>query len=239
MVPNNSLPHKVEVSWDDALSGNFPETPAQRVFRNTVIAVAAQAQAAFPEANGRVERARDLVLGGAVARNADGTFTVRSQSSRGQSYTVDGEGVCHCPDAEKGQLQCKHLIATWIWRKARTVLEHQLASTGHGQHQIAPPEEATKAEAPVSSPLPEAPASCNVYVDIAGRKVQLTLRDSDEQRLLVRLERLLQPFPAEEDGAQEPPEGWCAKHGVQMKLNRNDKGTWWSHKTAQGWCHGK
>jgi hypothetical protein len=56
--------------------------------------------------------------------------------------------------------------------------------------------------------------------------------------LLARLERLLQRFPAEEESEQEPPEGWCAKHGVQMKLNHNQKGSWWSHKTTEGWCHG-
>jgi hypothetical protein len=25
---------------------------------------------------------------------------------------------------------------------------------------------------------------------------------------------------------------------VQMKLNHNQKGSWWSHKTTEGWCHG-
>jgi hypothetical protein len=87
--------------------------------------------------------------------------------------------------------------------------------------------------------LPEAPASCNVHVTLAGRKVQLTLRDSDEARMLARLEALLTRFPAEDEPTQEPPEGWCSKHGVQMKLNHNAKGTWWSHKTTDGWCHGK
>jgi hypothetical protein len=62
-------------------------------------------------------------------------------------------------------------------------------------------------------PLPEAPASCNVYVTVAGRKVQMTLRDRDEQRLLARLEQLLQRFPAEDEAEQEPPEGWCTKYG--------------------------
>ena len=79
----------------------------------------------------------------------------------------------------------------------------------------------------------------NVYVTVYGRKVQLTLRDSDEQCLLARLEQLLKRFPAEKEGEPEPPEGWCSKHRVQMKLNHNAKGAWWSHKTAAGWCHGK
>jgi hypothetical protein len=71
--------------------------------------------------------------------------------------------------------------------------------------------------------------------------VQVTLRDNDEQRLLARLEALLQRFPAEEEpeGEQARPEGWCSKHGVQMKLRNGEHGSWWSHKTPQGWCKGK
>ena len=87
---------------------------------------------------------------------------------------------------------------------------------------------------PVST-LPEAPASANVHVTMAGRTVQVTLRDSDEQRLLARLEALLQRFPAEEEprGEQASPEGWCNKHGVQMKLRNGAHGAWWSHKTPR------
>ena len=90
--------------------------------------------------------------------------------------------------------------------------------------------------------LPEAPASCNVYVTLAGRKVQVTLRDSDEQRMLARLEALLTRFPVEDEpeGEQGQPEGWCSKHGVQMKQQHGkDGGTWYSHKTADGWCKGR
>ena len=35
------------------------------------------------------------------------------------------------------------------------------------------------------------------------------------------------------------PEGWCAKHGVQMRQNHKDGRSWWSHKTAEGWCKGR
>ena len=88
--------------------------------------------------------------------------------------------------------------------------------------------------------LPEAPASVNVYVEISGRKVQVTLRDTDETRLLARLDALLQRFPVEEATAGAPPEGWCTTHGVQMTQHHNAKGSWWSHKLADGtWCRGK
>jgi hypothetical protein len=80
---------------------------------------------------------------------------------------------------------------------------------------------------------------------LAGRKVQLTLRDQDEQRLLARLERLLQRFPVAEvteapeetaqPTAQPQGEHWCRTHQAYMK-----KRPWggYSHKTAEGWCHG-
>jgi cyclophilin family peptidyl-prolyl cis-trans isomerase len=114
----------IEMDWQDILDTKpFPESPARQLFTNTIISVAAQAKAALPEANGRVDRARDLVLGGLVSRNADGTFTVYSQSERGKSYTVTEKG-CQCPDAEKNS-PCKHLISTWVWRKSHKVLEQQ------------------------------------------------------------------------------------------------------------------
>jgi hypothetical protein len=46
------------------------------------------------------------------------------------------------------------------------------------------------------------------------------------------------PAPAAEAPAQTPPEGWCAVHQAQMKSRHNATGSWWSHKTADGWCRG-
>jgi hypothetical protein len=81
---------------------------------------------------------------------------------------------------------------------AKTKLEATtVPQNGHTEHQpvsARPPGEASTA-------LPEAPASANVHVTLAGRTVQVTLRDSDEQRLLARLEALLQRFPVDTSGA--------------------------------------
>jgi hypothetical protein len=38
-------------------------------------------------------------------------------------------------------------------------------------------------------------ASANCYIEIAGRRVQLTLRDRDEDQLLARMAKLLERFP--------------------------------------------
>jgi hypothetical protein len=58
--------------------------------------------------------------------------------------------------------------------------------------------------------------------------VQVTLRDSDETRLLARLEALLQRFPVDtptQDSAT-PQTPVCAWHGA-MKESTKAKGTWY------------
>ena len=76
----------------------------------------------------------------------------------------------------------------------------------------------------------------------------MTLRDTDETRLLARLEAVLRRFPVEAAGqpsavpaaAQPTPEGWCLRHATQMKLNHGkDASTWYSHKVDGAWCKGK
>jgi hypothetical protein len=87
-------------------------------------------------------------------------------------------------------------------------------------------------------PLPEAPASVNVHLTVSGRQIQLTLRDSDEHRLLARLDAVLQRFPVEATLADATPQ--CPRHGVPLKLNTKGGRSWWSHRTADGqWCKGK
>jgi hypothetical protein len=95
---------------------------------------------------------------------------------------------------------------------------------------------------PAPQPLPEAPASVNCFLQIAGRQVQLTLRDHDEGRLLERLQVVLKAYPAPQPSvatASQGQEGFCAKHGQQMKLNEKNGQSWWSHMSANGWCKGR
>lgn len=120
---------KIEMSWDDVFDGKpFPQSDARRLFCETVETVFTQASQALPQLNGRIEKGRDLVLTSAVVRNQDGTFTVQSQCEPGKNYTVNGSS-CDCPDAQNREIQCKHLIATWLWRKARKVIEQQQSET--------------------------------------------------------------------------------------------------------------
>ena len=98
---------------------------------------------------------------------------------------------------------------------------------------------------PAPPALPEAPASVNVHITIAGRQVQLTLRDADEGRLLQRLQAVLQqyPAPAKPPASQAPQgeaDGYCAIHETAMKLNVRDGHSWFSHRRDDGsWCKGK
>jgi hypothetical protein len=149
---------KVELTWDDMISGTFPPSP-KHLFAQAVLTEAAKAKAAIPHANGRVERARDLVLAGLVQRQPDARFQVASGTAKGKHYVVDRDGHCDCPDAGKVEGgRCKHLLATWIWRRARAAVEAQatngtvLPADGHDV-----PAEQPAADAPAVPALPSAP----------------------------------------------------------------------------------
>lgn len=164
------------------------------------------------------------------------------------------DGTCECRDFEKApENWCKHRIAYGIFKRATALVKERLAQFDAASNGTTTPAPEHVEEVPVAVPvqepvatpatpaLPEAPASCNVYVNIGGRNVQVTLRDTDEQHMLTRLETLLQRFPVvEEPKEHTQKEGWCSKHNVQMKLNHGKKGSWWSHKTNDGqWCNQK
>jgi hypothetical protein len=86
--------------------------------------------------------------------------------------------------------------------------------------------------------LPEAPASCNVYVMISGHKVQVTLRDSDEHHMLQRLAVVLEQFPAPEAPVSQAADvPHCPTHGALRQGKRGwfcptrlDDETWCTHR---------
>jgi hypothetical protein len=260
-----------EISWDDMWSGKpLPESPARKAYREAVAEIAEKAKATLPDCIGRVDSAVKIVLAGDVELLPDGTAKVASQSNGTTKYFIVN-GECSCKDYPKAPSNwCKHRIAAGLAKRARTLTQvklDQLNSASNGTTQPAtdqPQSEptTTTVEAPVEStpttpivetPMQsepgvathsEAPASCNTYVTIAGRKVQVTLRDSDEQRLLSRLEALLDRFPVEEEQDLEsasipPAEDWCSIHQVTMKRYSKGGRSWYSHMTANGWCNGK
>src|SRR5438132_1415121 len=177
-----------ELSWEEVSSPDFGSRAA---WRQAVAEIAAKAKAKLPECNGRVDSAVKIVLAGDVELLPDGTAKVASQSNGTTAYHVVN-GHCDCRDYEKAPHQfCKHRLSAAIARRAQEMTKAKVADT-NGQAE--PPSQPAQPEASTAS-LPEAPASVNVHIELAGRQVQLTLRDSDEGRLLARLEAVLQRFP--------------------------------------------
>ena len=215
-----------------------PDFGNRAVWREAVAAIAAKAYEKLPECNGRVEKAVALVLAGDVKLLADGTARVASQSNGQTIYRVVN-GHCECRDYEKAPHNfCKHRLSAAIAKRAQELVKAKLDAAPAKEAQMW---RSNTTPAP-TAPLPEAPASVNVHLELAGRQVQLTLRDSDEGRLLARLDAILQRFPLVVTPTSErapAAEGWCRKHGVQMRQNHKDGRSWWSHKTADGWCKGK
>ena len=222
-------------SWNGSGENHDFEPLTRKIFREAVSELAVKAKEALPDAvNGRVDKAVAIVLSGDVELMADGKAVVGSQSDAGLHYVYDGE--CECRDSDRPEIDgwCKHRIAVAIAKRANALARQRLQETLEPEQAINQPQSAS---------LPEAPASANVYLTIQGRKVQLTLRDHDENSLLTRMELLLNRFPEETPEATTPPEGWCPIHQVQMKRSKDGKGYY--HKAGEKpdgkaiWCRGK
>ena len=218
-----------EYDWERDTFTHHADHAARAAWRAAVAEVATKAHAKLPECNGRVDAAVKMVLAGDVELLAGGTAKVASQSHGETVYHVVN-GHCDCKDfARAPHSFCKHRLASAIARRAQELV----AGTGaSGQSAPAP------VEAPVEltayAPLPEAPASVNVRLDLGGREVQLTLRDSDEGHLLKRLEAVLARFPVATKPTDPTPQ--CPTHGA-MKPSTKGKGWYCPVKMADGtWC---
>jgi hypothetical protein len=221
-------------------------SPDRQTFRALVADIAARAKARLPEAvNGRIEAAVKLVLVQDVTPQEDGSILVGSSTEPLKTYRLVGT-ACECQDFTRGQAPdgwCQHRIAAGIAKRVRELLP-QVPEDSQGPGGVSPASTTPQPEGGgTTSALPEAPARVNCHLTIAGRQVQLTLRASDEERLLQRLQTILEryPVPTTAPQASSTAEGWCAKHGIQMQWNAGKEGRkgWWSHKTAEGWCKGR
>jgi SWIM zinc finger len=179
-----------EITWEEASAPGF-ETTTRQAWRQAVAEIAEKAKAKLPECSGRVESAVKIVLAGDVDLQADGTAKVASQSNGTTAYHVVN-GQCDCKDFAKAPHGfCKHRLAAAIARRAQELVKATVAAP---EGQTAAPGQSAQPEA-LGTPLPEAPASVNCHITIEGRQVQVTLRDTDETRLLRRLAALLRHYP--------------------------------------------
>lgn len=100
---------------------------------------------------------------------------------------------------------------------------------------------------PAPQACPEAAFSLTLKGTLDGHETLLTVRGQtaeEFQRNLTAVRGLLdqpQAPPQASSRAQGHGAGYCAKHGVPMKLNHGKDGsTWLSHKTPEGhWCKGR
>jgi hypothetical protein len=235
-------------------------------YREVVAQVDAKAREKLPQAvNGRIESAVKLVLAHDVHFCDDGTIEVGSASDPLKTYTLAGQ-ACDCQDFACGRALggwCQHRIAAGIAKRVGELLPPAPAPIPAPppvepwpDNDPEPEPEATvpATVAPVESPavlttLPEAPASVNCHLTIAGRQVQLTLRDTDESRLLARLEAVLARFPLPEAPAASQGQlsaaqhnaaamhrkvtDFCKIHNVAMKQTTKNGRSWWSHRVRR------
>ena len=213
-----------EITWEEASAPGF-ETTTRQAWRAAVAEIAVRAKATMPECNGRVDKAVAIVLNGDVELLADGHAKVASQSNGTTVYHIVN-GECTCKDFPKSPSGwCKHRIAAGLQKRATAKLAKATAAS-----QAAEPVQAR-------APLPEAPASVNVHLTVSDRQVQLTLRDSDEGRLLARRDAVLQRFPVAAKATDTTPQ--CPTHGA-MKPSTKGKGWYCPRKLTDGsWCKGK
>ena len=217
-----------EITWEEASAPGF-ETTTRQVWREAVAEIADKAKAKLPECSGRVDSAVKIVLAGDVELLADGTARVASQSSGSTAYHIIN-GHCDCRDYEKAPHNfCKHRLSAVIARRAQELIKVKLGA-------------ATPASQPAHvMPLPEAPVSITLKATLHGHEVMVTLRGVDFASVKVQVEQasewLSTQTPAQPARIEQ---GWCPKHGVGMKLNHGKNGsTWYSHRTAEGWCQGR
>ena len=125
-------------------------------------------------AAGRVDKAAELVIAGAVTLQG-GSATVKN--GKGKTYHINGQ--CDCPDYQHKKAPggwCKHRIAVALAKR------------------LAEAERMTTPSADTPTPLPEAPASANLKILLGTVPVMITLRDTDEERLMQRLDRFLKRY---------------------------------------------
>jgi hypothetical protein len=211
--------------WEsDSWTQRNGDHPARTAWRAAVEEIATKARAKLPECASRVTKAVTLVLNNDVELLADGTARVASQSHGNRSYYIV-HGHCDCTDfAQAPHSLCKHRLSAAIARRAQELVQAKLDAPANSQAT------STQLQAVPATPtpsLPEAPASVNCHILLAGRQVQITLRDTDESRLLARLAALLRQYPP----AQPPPQAAaqtpvCQWHGA-MKESTKAKGTWY------------
>jgi hypothetical protein len=216
----------------------------RHAFRTVVAAIAAKAEAKLPECNGRIAKATALVLAGDVELHEGGTATVYSATDPTRRYEL-GSGYCMCRDWEQApQHLCKHRLAAMMAKRVQELLpvEPPVEPWADNDPESDLPELAEAPAVPArpapAVPLPEAPVSITLKAMLHGHEVLVTLRGTDFASVREQVEAASQWLRSQTPApVVDVPQ--CPIHHVAMKENEKDGRTWFSHKTADGWCKGK
>jgi len=206
--------HKTAAEWALYARGDwfYGAMTSREHFRQVLESVAQKAKAVLPVAiNGRLESAVRLVLLDEIRPLEDGRIEVGSCSDPSKTYTLVGL-TCSCDDFAHGKAPlgwCKHRIGPGLHKRVKELL-------------AAEPVPGEKVLSPTPAALPEAPASVNVRLLVAGHEVQFTLRGLDEAEVLARLQAFLarqevQPLPTPAARTSRPSNGQNG-HG---RINRD------------------
>jgi hypothetical protein len=109
----------------------------QHSFREAVLAVAARAKAALPDAADRIDTAAALVLAGAVELLDDGRMARVGRPTDGSStYVVNGQ--CQCPEGPTAPEHfCTHRLAYGIAKRVSGLAAEPLTvQEGHGGGEV-------------------------------------------------------------------------------------------------------
>ena len=88
-------------------------------------------------------------------------------------------------------------------------------------------------------PLGQRSLPYTLKATLHGHEVMVTLRGTDFASVKAQVEDARQWLQAQ-SGQTTDDIPKCPRHGVALKLQRGKDGsTWYSHKTAEGWCKGK
>jgi hypothetical protein len=182
--PQAVNPSSCELSWDDALDGNFPPTRQQRMQQAALQAAEQlQEQADLPVTHDRLTKALDLVLSNAVVFHQNNTASVRSGS---RSYTV-ANGSCSCVDAKQRGARCKHQLAVEIHRRAAALIKEAPAASAPEAAAVVPLSAHTSAQWDVH----EAPTSACFKFRVHTMELTYTFRGVDDAELQARIAETL------------------------------------------------
>ncbi len=255
MVTNGATLNKQEVSWDEALGGPLPDTSHQQRLQQTVATVAATMDAPpYNTPREKLQKAMDLVLENKVQAHVDGLYTVQ-----GSTKTYDIGSDCPCPQGQRQKSKwCQHMVAVELWKRVQMRLYPSNGSNGQtwvdtamqNPHVNGAAYQSPESDYPAASHLEDwhkpahhwtdvlAPICHTVKYVVDGVEHCTVLRGDDMDEVMTQVKELTAVVKKGRESETIPTEDipYCDTHKVHFQRHSNDKGSWFSHKTADGWC---